>query len=146
MLLTDTGPDLDPRDPSHPRHALHQQCIAGVQSIDARLGKPWDEHSECMAASLTTLAARSNLERADHVLLSEKSTRSAPGEHVFVVQGDLNDPAHRRAHMPTAEAIATPPAQSFQQLAEMDQVRSREQAQQQTREQEQMVRAPMMHA
>lgn len=146
FLVSDAGPDLDPRDPSHPRHALHQQCVAGVQSIDARLGKPWDAHSECMAASLTTLAVRNNLDRADHVLLSEQGTRSAPGEHVFVVQGALNDPAQRRAHMPTAEALATPPEQSFQQLAEVDQVRSREQVQQQTREQEQVARAPIMHA
>lgn len=143
-LLTDAGPDLDPRDPFHPRHALHQQCVAGVQSIDARLGKPWDAHSECMAASLTTLAARSNLDRVDHALLSEQGTRAAPGEYVFVVQGDLNDPAQRRAHMPTAEAIATPPEQSFQQLAHVDQTRSQEQAQQQTRDQEQTMRAPMM--
>lgn len=143
-LLTDAGPDLDPRDPFHPRHALHQQCVAGVQSIDARLGKPWDAHSECMAASLTTLAARNNLDRVDHALLSEQGTRAAPGEYVFVVQGDLNDPAQRRAHMPTAEAIATPPEQSFQQLAHVDQTRSQEQAQQQTRDQEQTMRAPMM--
>lgn len=144
FLLSDTGPDLDPRDPSHPRHALHQQCVSGVQAIDARLGKPWDVHSECMAASLTTLAARNNLDRADHVLLSEQGSRSAPGELVFVVQGDLNDPAQRRAHMPTAEAIATPPEQSFQQLAELDHTRSQEQAQQQTRDQEQTMRAPVM--
>ena len=144
FLLSDAAPGMDPRDPSHPRHALHQQCAAGVQSIDARLGKPWDAHSECMAASLTTLAARNNLDRADHVLLSEQGTRSAPGEHVFVVQGDLQDPAQRRAHMPTAEAIATPPEQSFQQLAELDQTRTREQAQQQTRDQEQTMRAPVM--
>jgi len=144
FLLSDAGPDLDPRDPSHPRHALHQQCVNGVHAIDARLGKPWDELSECMAASLTTLAARNNLDRADHVLLSEQGMRSAPGEHVFVVQGDLNDPAQRRAHMPTAEAIATPPEQSFQQLAQVDQMRSQEQAQQQTRDQEQTMRAPVM--
>ncbi len=144
FLLSDAGLDKDPRDPNHPRHALHQQCIAGVQSNDARLGKPWDAHSECMAASLTTLAARNNLDRADHVLLSEKGTRSAPGEYVFVVQGDLNDPAQRRAHMPTAEVIATSPEQSSQQLAQVDQTRSQEQAQQQTRDQEQTMRAPVM--
>lgn len=143
-LLTDAGPDRDPRDASHPRHALHQQCVAGVELIDARLGKPWDAHSECMAASLTTLAARNNLDSADHVLLSEQGTRAAPGEYVFVVQGDLNDPAQRRAHMSTAEAIATPPEQSFQQLAELDHTRSQEQAQQQTRDQEQTMRAPVM--
>ena len=145
-LFTDAAPSIDPRDTSHPRHALHQQCVAGVQSIDARLGKPWDVHSECMAASLTTLAARSNLDSVDHALLSGQGTRADPGEYVFVVQGQLNDPAQQRAHMPTAEAIATPPEQSFQQLAELDDARSKELARQQTRDQEQVARAPTMHA
>ncbi len=143
-LITDVGPTLDPRDPSHPRHALHQQCVSGVQAIDARLGKPWDEHSECMAASLTTLAVRNNLDRADHVMLSEQAARTAPGQYVFVVQGNLNDPGQRRAHMPTAEAIATPPEQSFHQLAELDHNRSQEMAQQHTRDQGQTMRAPTM--
>ncbi len=97
-------------------------------------------HGTC----LTTLAARNNLDRADHVLLSEQGTRSAPGEYVFVVQGDLNDPAQRRVHVSTAEAIATPPEQSFQQLAQLDQTRSQEQAQQQARDQEQTMRARVM--
>ncbi len=142
-LITDAGPMMDPRDPSHPRHALHQQCVAGVQLLDARFNKPWDAHSACMAASLTHLAASHNLERVDHVVLSQKGTKVAAGEIVFVVEGELNDPAHRRAHMPTAQAVTTPPEQSFQQLAELDQVRGQSQAQEQVRTQEHEARAAM---
>jgi hypothetical protein len=145
FLLSDAGQSLDPRDPSHPRHALHQQCVAGVQLLDARFNKSWDTHSECMAASLTTLAVSNQLERVDHVVLSQKGTQVAAGESVFVVQGELNDPAHRRAYMPTAEAVTTPVEQSFQQLAELDQARgqSHAHAQQQTQNQEMEVRAAM---
>lgn len=101
VLQARAAPATDPTDPHHPRHALYQQCIEGVQGLDARLGRTPDQHSACMAASLTTLAATSGLERVDHVLLSVQGTHTAPGERVFVVQGDPGNPAHQRAHMPT---------------------------------------------
>lgn len=160
-LFTDAGPaqeasnealqaraaaPTDPTQAGHPRHALYQQCIEGVHALDARLGRAPDAHSACMAASLTTLAASSGLERVDHVLLSVQGGDTAPGQRVFVVQGDPGDPAHQRAHMPTEQATATPPEQSFQQLAVVDQQRAREQAQQVQREQDNAVRAaPSMH-
>lgn len=150
-LFTDAGPaqeaanqalqaraaaPTDPTQAGHPRHALYQQCVEGVHALDARLGRAPDAHSACMAASLTTLAASSGLERVDHVLLSLQGSGIAPGQQVFVVQGDPGDPAHQRAHMPTGQAIATPPEQSFQQLVVVDQ----------QREQDSAVRAaPSMH-
>jgi hypothetical protein len=115
----------DPRSPDHARNGLYQQCAAGVRGLDAEVGKGWDRHSECMTASLTTLAATNRLDRVDQVVLTAPSQGKAGGDHVFVVQGALDDPAHRRAHMPTAQAITTPPEQSFQQLAALDQERAR---------------------
>lgn len=56
----------DPTQAAHPRHALHQQCVAGTHALDGRLGRSPDADSACMAASLTDLAARSGLERVDH--------------------------------------------------------------------------------
>lgn len=160
-LFTDAGPaqeaanqalqaraaaPTDPTQAGHPWHALYQQCVEGVHALDARLGRAPDAHSACMAASLTTLAASSGLERVDHVLLSLEGSGIAPGQQVFVVQGDPGDPAHQRAHMPTGQAIATPPEQSFQQLVVVDQQREREQAQQVQREQDSAVHAaPSMH-
>lgn len=117
--------DTDPRSPDHARNGLYQQCAAGVRGLDAEVGKGWDRHSECMTASLTTLAATNRLDRVDQVVLTAPSQGKAGGDHVFVVQGALDDPAHRRAHMPTAQAITTPPEQSFQQLAALDQERAR---------------------
>lgn len=137
----------DPSAPGHARHSLYQQCAAGVQRLDTEIGKGWDQHSACMSASLTTLAASNGLDRVDHVLLGGQGSGAAAGQNVFVVQGALNDPAQQRAHMPTDQAIATPPEQSFQQLAAVDQERAREQTLQAQREQDNPLRsAPAMHA
>jgi len=120
----------DPTHSDHPRSALHQQCVAGTHALDRQLGRSPDADSACMAASLTDLAARSGLERVDHVLLSERGRNVQAGELVFVVQGDPKDPAHLRAQMPTGEAVRTPVAQSFERLAQFDQQQTLAQAQQ----------------
>ena len=131
-----TASAADPTERQHPRHALYQQCIEGVHALDARLGRAPDQHSARMAASLTTLAVSSGLERVDHVVLSVRGTETAAGERVFVVQGSPGDPAHQRAHMPTEQATSTSTEQSFQQLAALDRQQEREQAQQLQREQD----------
>ncbi len=126
----------DPTRPDHPRHALHQQCVAGTHALDRQLGRSPDADSACMAASLTDLAARSGLERVDQVLLSKRGRTAQAGELVFVVQGDPKDPAHLRAQMPTEEAVRTPVAASFERLAEFDQQQALAQTQQATRQQD----------
>lgn len=120
----------DPAQADHPRNALHRQCVAGTHALDRQLGRSPDADSACMAASLTDLAARSGLERVDHVLLSERGRNAQAGERVFVVQGDPKDPAHLRAQMPTEEAVRTPVAQSFERLAEFDRQQALAQTQQ----------------
>lgn len=95
---------------------LYQQCVAGVERLDAMAGKPWDTHSQCMAGSLTLLAASEGLQRVDQVLLSVATDSAPAGSRVFVVQGDADNPAHHRAGMDTALAVQTPFAQSVQQL------------------------------
>ncbi|HDS1146632.1 MULTISPECIES: XVIPCD domain-containing protein [Stenotrophomonas] len=138
----------DPTSADHPRHALYQQCATGVRAVDASLGRAWDAHSACMAASLTTLAARHGLERVDHVVLSQATPQLAAGANVFVVQGALADPTQLRAHMPTQEAIAQAPERSFQQLQDIDLQRSQQLSQQ--REQDEQLQqarsSPLMHA
>lgn len=95
---------------------LYRQCVAGVERLDAMAGKPWDTHSQCMAGSLTLLAASEGLQRVDQVLLSVATDSAPAGSRVFVVQGDADNPAHHRAGMDTALAVQTPFAQSVQQL------------------------------
>lgn len=126
----------DPTQPDHPRHALHQQCVAGTHALDRQLGRSPDADSACMAASLTDLASRGGLERVDHVLLSERGREVQAGQLVFVVQGDPKDPAHLRAQMPTEEAVRTPVAQSFERLAEFDRQQALAQTQQAVQQQE----------
>ncbi|MCC4587095.1 hemolysin [Xanthomonas sp. NCPPB 1067] len=107
--LADIGPD-------HRDYALLQQVRAGVSAINAQAGLTPGENSERLIASVMTLARQNNLDRADHVVLSKQTADSPAGRTVFVVQGELNDPAHLRAHMPTDVAVQTPVEKSLQQL------------------------------
>ena len=125
---------VDPRLPEQARHDLYQQCRAGVHAVDVGLGKGWDAQSECLTASATTLAAGAGLQRVDHVLIGRTGVCGQHGPNVFVVQGEPGDPAHLRAQMPLAQALAAPVEQSFQQLAVNDQRQAQEQGGQRGRE------------
>jgi hypothetical protein len=120
--------------PSHPDYALVQQVREGVTGIDAKQGRVPDETSERLTASVVALARSNGLDRADHVLLSVQTVNSPAGRHVFVVQGELADPAHLRASMPTDLAVKTPVEQSMRQLEVANQ--ERQQALAQTTQQE----------
>jgi hypothetical protein len=65
------------------------------------------------------LAHENGLARVDHVLLSEDNAYVGRGEHVFVVQGALGDPAQLRAHMRTEDAVALTVQQSFARLQQL---------------------------
>lgn len=119
--------------PTDADFALMQQVRGHVEAIDADRGRPFDEHSERLTASVMMLARANNLESVDHVVLSAATAEHGPGRNVFVVQGDLNDPAHRRAAMSTQEAVQTPVEQSLQRLevASADRAQALAQSQQQ---------------
>lgn len=126
--------------PDQPGHTLYRQCSAGVDALDRQLGRQPDDSSARMSASLTRLAAASGLERVDRVLLGVQGEQAAPGQNVFVVQGDPRDPAHRRAHMPTAAAVSTSIEASFRQLEQGEQRQAGLQARQAAQQQEDSVR------
>lgn len=98
---------LLPTQPEHPDHALYQQVREGVAALDTKHGRTFDEASERMAASLLVLAKDNDLDRVDHVLLSNATTDKPAGHTLFVVQGRPSDPAHHRAAMPTELAAQT---------------------------------------
>lgn len=105
-----------PAQPDHPDHALYQQIRQGVEALDAKHGRSFDETSERMAASLLVLAKDNDLDRVDHVLVSH-ATRDHPAGHtLFVVQGEPSNPAHQRAAMPTEVAAQTSLEESAQQF------------------------------
>jgi hypothetical protein len=99
-----------------------EQIRSGVRKIDEGLGKPYDDASERISRSLLA-ACRDNsgaygrdngyslsenaLNRVDHIVLGKSG-------HVFAVQGDLNDPAHKRAFVSVDQALNTPVEQSDQ--------------------------------
>jgi hypothetical protein len=102
--------------PNHTDYGLNQQIRQGVATLDAQHGRPFDQTSERLTASLTVLARERGLQQVDHVLISNATAQHPAGHNVFVVQGDPANPAHLRASMPTAVAAQTPVEQSMQAL------------------------------
>lgn len=102
--------------PNHPDYGLNQQIRQGVAALDAQHGRPFDQTSERLTASLTVLAREQGLQQVDHVLVSNATAQHPAGHTIFVVQGDPANPAHLRAMMPTAVAVQTPVEQSMQKL------------------------------
>ena len=96
--------------------SLHDQVRQGVAALDAQHGRPFDQTSERLTASLTVLAREQGLQQVDHVLVSNATAQQPAGHNVFVVQGDPANPAHLRAMIPTAVAAQTPVEQSMQKL------------------------------
>ncbi len=128
---------LEPSDPHHPAHALYRQVREQVEKLDENVGRSYDETSERLTISLMVLAKERGLERVDHVVLSNAVGDNPPGFNVFVVQGELDNPAHRRAAMPTEQAVQTPHEQSMERLDVLLQLDAeREQQLSQQRQQE----------
>lgn len=119
-----TAAVLRPDHPGHPDHGLLEQIRRGVRAIDEKIGKSFDEASERLSRSLLaackdnreahpqahgiSLAANA-INRADHVVLGHNG-------NAFVIEGRLDDPAHKRASLPVQQAAATPVEQSDEKL------------------------------
>lgn len=61
------------------------------------------------------------LEKIDHMVLGAATGPSPESQDVFVVQGALNDPAHRRAHMSVDAAVQPSVDESLAKLHRVDQ-------------------------
>ncbi|MCC5099448.1 XVIPCD domain-containing protein [Xanthomonas campestris] len=115
---------------------LVSQAEAAVRDLEKGLGRDYDENSARLAASSAYLAKENGLSRIDHVVLSRQTDSVRQGENVFVVEGALNDPAHKMAHMKTMDAITQPVEQSLAQLQTLSETqRSQLQTQQQQEQQ-----------
>lgn len=80
------------------------------------MGACFDATSERMAASLLVLAKHNDMERVDHLLLSNATADKPAGPTLFVVQGEPNNPAHLRAAMPMELAAQASVEESMQQF------------------------------
>lgn len=98
------GGAAEPGDP------LYRQALAGVQKIDADMGRRSDQLSRNLAAALAAEAKTQGLTRIDAVAISEDGSRT------FAVQNDHG--VRRYADVPTAQAVHTPMAQSTAKLSE----------------------------
>lgn len=129
------GGVIGPDHPEHPDHHLYLQIRDGVQRLDARLGRSHDSASERMIARLLPLARERGFRRVDHVVLSRHLGLVEAGENVFLVQGALEDPGHKRACITTGEATQTPIEHSLALLREIgDRRRARRIARKQERD------------
>jgi len=109
-----------PVDPAHPDHALQQQVSRAVDAMERSLGRHPDGNSERLKASLLLTARQNGFARVDHVVLSEARGPVQAGQQVFAVQGRLDDPASRRVHVATQQALATPARVSWTRLADVE--------------------------
>lgn len=148
--LAEAQPDAQPDAPAAPTrlaaamdqpgsadHALYLGSRGAVERMEAGLGRTYDDNSEKLTRAATVLARQNDFERVDAVALSIDNGRGVrAGENLFVVQGQLDDPAQLRAVMKTDEALARTPAQNEQLLAEArDQALARSEAQERERAQ-----------
>lgn len=94
--------------------------VEKVGELDRSYGRTFDATSERMAWSLLAAAKARGITQVDHVVLSVAPPQLRAGENVFVVQGALDDPAHRVACLSTYEAIDTPIERSIERLHAVD--------------------------
>lgn len=130
-----------PNDPTHPDHAMLIRIREGVQNLGGQANVPFDENSERLCRSLLA-ACKDNRDSygnaADHSMASNALTRVdhivAGPNHIFAVQGALDDPTHLRAHVSASQAMQTPVEQSDAKLLAANQSISQESALTQQRE------------
>ena len=68
----------------------------------------------------------------------DRQRRTAAGAWVIAVEGELNDPARKVAHMPTDVAVRTPVAESLQRLEQRERAQAQSAPQAQLAQQEAM--------
>lgn len=131
-----------PGNSSIPENPLYAQIKSGVERLDAESGRTFDSTSQRLAASLYRLAREEGLERVDHVVLGTPAADRA-SQQVFLVRGDLRDPAHLRAQVGLESALTTPETVSLQQAAQIDPAQSQRQSVQQDMDRQQQ-RGPVL--
>jgi len=121
-------PELDPPqpgraqpgDPGHPNTPLFEKIRDGVRGLDQQAGKPWDENSERLSASLLLLAGEKGFTATDDLKIAANTPTATLGSgevvHLWRTGHPSPDPAAHRAHMPMQEALAVPAEQRFAQL------------------------------
>lgn len=95
---------------SHPDHGLYQQAMKGLEQMPAGAFKSAQER-ENVAAAIAFEAKVSGINQIDHV----KPLGNGPG--MFVVQGALEDPSHKRIYV-DQQHVADQSVQKSSELAQ----------------------------
>ena len=101
-----------PADPEHPDHDLHRQIRERVGALDPGFQQDNDQ----LSMSLLAEAKAQGLSRVDHLIPNQATAHLKPGEHLFLVQGRIDDPAMHRAMVNTAAANGTPVEESLSRI------------------------------
>lgn len=96
-------------DTRHPDNAMFQQTVKSMEQLGPQAFKSRQDLENAAAAGVFEAKA-SGLTRVDHVLPNTNGTG------VFLVQGELGDPANRRVYMDKAQAVAEPIEKSTAQV------------------------------
>ncbi len=124
-------------EPAHPAHLMYQQAQSAIAKVEAAPGMGLTQHEkQTLGASSVAeaLSANSwNFTRVDHVVPSHRiDPQTGRSEAVFVVQGDLNDPAHRRIAVNMEQALSQTIEQSSSVAQTVQQTRQQTMELQQT--------------
>lgn len=98
-------------EPAHPAHLMYQQAQSAMAKIETAPGMGLTQHEkQTLGASAVAEALSANdwnFTRIDHVVPSNRiDPQTGRPEAVFVVQGDLNDPANRRISVNVEQALS----------------------------------------
>ncbi|MFQ6311455.1 peptidoglycan-binding domain-containing protein [Lysobacter capsici] len=99
-------------DATHPDNAMYRQALTGLEKLGPQAGFNGHESLERAAATMVYEARVSGLSRIDHIV------QSADGTRIFAVQGELQDPSHRRVVTDKNQATAQSVEQTTQALAQ----------------------------
>ncbi|ATE71944.1 peptidoglycan-binding protein [Lysobacter capsici] len=99
-------------DATHPDNAMYRQALTGLEKLGPQAGFNGHESLERAAATMVYEARVSGLSRIDHIV------QSADGTRIFAVQGELQDPSHRRVVADKNQATAQSVEQTTQALAQ----------------------------
>lgn len=128
---------LDPTD-----RQLLDRIRQSIGRLDASHGRTSDDASERAAWALLPHAKARGMTDPQHAVVSIAGPNTTAGQHLFLVQGALDDPAKLRVHVNTVEAMQTPVEQSLAKVQAIasPQAFEAQRFQQQDREQAHAVR------